>query len=105
LLLFDERAIFVCRAEIGIDPADPVAFEGEKLRIPEILAAFGYAPIGHKHLIAFRGDFLEFVALDPAAVAPAALEIGRLVDFVVIRTREAEIVGECILTTLRSFDM
>jgi len=69
----------------------------EKLRVPEILAAFGYATIGHKRLIAVDEDLFEFVALDPVPVAPAALEIGRLVDLVVIWAREVEIVGECIL--------
>src|SRR5882724_6480839 len=74
--LFDERAIFVCRAEIDIDAFDSVAFEGNELRVPEVLAAFGYAPISHERLTAVGDDFLEFVALDPVAVAPAALEIG-----------------------------
>src|SRR6266576_7207823 len=95
--LLDERAIFVRRAEIDIDAFDPVTIEGEKLRVPEILAAFGYAPIGHKGLIAVDEDLLEFVALDPVAVAPAALAIGRLVDLVVIWAREMEIVRKRIL--------
>jgi hypothetical protein len=57
--LLDERAIFVCRAEIDIDAFDPVTIEGEKLRVPEILAAFGHAPIGHKRLIAVDEDLFS----------------------------------------------
>jgi len=37
---------------------------------------------------------LDVMARDPAAVAPAALEIGRLVEIAVKRAGEAEIVGQ-----------
>src|ERR1019366_10760973 len=89
----DKNAVLVRRAEINIDAFDPVAFEAEKLGISKALAAFGHAFVGHKGLIAFDEDFFQLMPLDPVAATPAVREIGRLVDLVIIRTGEAEIVG------------
>ena len=100
LPLFPERAILVGSAEIHIDAFDPDAFKAEKLRIAKTPAAFCQAFVGHKGLIAFSEDLFQFVPLDPVAVAPAALEIGRLVDLVVIRARKTEVIGEGILNDL-----
>jgi len=40
------------------------------------------------------------VPLDPAGVAPAALEVSGLVDVVVIGAGEVEIIGKCVLDGL-----
>jgi hypothetical protein len=100
LPLFHERTILVGGAEIHIDAFDPVAFKAEKLRIAKTPAAFCQAFVGHKSLVALDDDLFQFVPLDPIAIAPAALEIGRLVDPVVIRGGKTEIIGEGVLNDL-----
>src|ERR1700730_14636342 len=83
-VLSDEDVILVSGAEIDIDTLDLVANELEELRIAEVLPVPRYADVGHEGLIAFDEDPFEFVTRDPVAVAPAPLEIGGLVDVVVI---------------------
>src|SRR6195256_2629954 len=94
----DERAVLIGGAEIHIDAFDLAALKTEELRVAEILSAFGGAFVSHVSLIAFDEDPFEFMTLDPFGVAPAAHEIGRLVDLVVIGARETKIVSE------RAFD-
>ena len=92
--LLDEAAVLIGRAEINVDTPDPVAFEGEELGIAKALSTLGDTAVGHEGGLAFDHDGFESLKLDPVGDPPATLEIRRLVDFVVIRTGEAEIVGE-----------
>ena len=92
LPLFDEHTVLVGGAEIDVDPADFVTREGKEFGVAEALATSRHAFVSHKSLIALDEDFFELMALDPVAVLPTALKIGRLVDLVVIRAREGEIV-------------
>jgi len=71
-----------------------LAGEAEEFGIAETFAVFGHDLVGHERLLVLDEDLFQLLAFDPVAAAPAALEIGRLVDGVVIRRREAEIVGE-----------
>src|ERR1700730_13792988 len=90
----DECAVLVSRAEIDVDAFDLVAFKDEDLGIPEMPSVFGQAFVGHKGLIAVDKNSFDFMSLDPVAVAPAPREIRRVVDRVVIRAGEAEIISE-----------
>jgi hypothetical protein len=96
----NERAVVVGSAKIDVDALHLVAIEDEKLGIAESLAALGDATIGHEGLVAFEENPLQYVPFDPVAVFPAAFEIGRLVDRIVVGTGEAEIVAERVLDEL-----
>ena len=98
--LFDERAVVVSRAEIDVDALHLVAIEDEELGIAKSPAAFGDATIGDKGFIAFDENPLQLMPLDPVAVLPAAFEIGRLVDVIVVGAGEAKIVAERVLDEL-----
>jgi hypothetical protein len=95
--LSDENAILVSGAEIHVDVFDPVTFKRKKFGVAKILAVLGHALVGNKGLIALDEDPFEFMPFDPFGVAPAPLEIRRLVDLIVIRTGEAEILCQSIL--------
>src|SRR2546430_9645199 len=95
--LFDERAVLVSRAKIDVDALHLVALEGEELGIAKRPAAFGDATVGDKGFIALDENPLQFVPFDPVAVLPAALEIGRLVEGIVVGAGEAKIVAERVL--------
>src|SRR5215210_1378839 len=71
-----------------------------KISVLRKLAALCRALVVHERLVARHNDSFQFVPLDPVAAPPAALEIGRLVDAVVIGAGEAKIVRECILDAL-----
>jgi hypothetical protein len=90
----------VGRAEIDVGALHLVAFEDEELGVTEAPSTPGNAPICDEGFIAFDENSLQLVALDPAAALPAALEISRLVDVVVVGTGEAEIVAERVLDAL-----
>src|SRR5262245_46589625 len=89
-----ESAVLIGGAEIDVDAGDPVTLEGEELGIAEFLAVAGAAEIGHEGRVAALDDALEHVLLDAQAVWPASLEIGGLVDAIVIRAGEAEALGK-----------
>src|SRR6476661_3709686 len=89
--LLDEGAVLIRSAEIHVDSLHLVAFKLEELGIPKALSAPGGAFVGHEGLVSFDKDSLELVPLDPVGMAPAAREIGGLVDLVVIRTGEVKI--------------
>src|ERR1700722_15712833 len=93
-LLPDKGAVLIGGAEIDVDALDLVVRKNEELGIAEIFSALGQAIVGHKRYIALDEDSFDLVALDPVRVAPAALEVSDLVDPVIIRAGEAEIVGE-----------
>src|SRR5829696_8809268 len=93
--LFDERAMVVGRAEIDVDALHLVAREDEELGVAKVASALGDATVGYEGFIALDENSLQFVPLDPVAALPAAVEIGRLVDRIVVGTGEAEIVAEC----------
>ena len=97
----DEGAVLIGGAEIDVDTADLVSVEDEELGISEVLAAFGDAVVGHKGLVTFDEDLFEFMPLDPFGVAPAADEIGRLVDPVIIGAGETEILRQRIFAPLK----
>src|ERR1700680_5340656 len=96
----DENTVLVGGAEIDIDTFDLVASEAEELGVSETPAVLGEAFVGHKGLIASDKDFFELVPFDPVGDAPAAHEIGRLVDLVVIGAGETEIVSEGVFDGL-----
>ena len=96
----DERTVVVGRSEIDVDALHLVAIEDEKLGIAESLSALGDATIGHEGLVALDENPLQFVPFDPVAVLPAAFEIGRLVDRIIVGTGEAEIAAERVLDEL-----
>jgi hypothetical protein len=52
-LLFDELAVLVTGAEIDLDLAELVAFEGEELRVAEFLAVMGDAAIEREGFMPF----------------------------------------------------
>src|SRR3954468_9545548 len=93
LLLLDERAILVGRAEIYIDAPDPLAVEAEEFGVAKALAVFCHHLVGNERLISLDEDFFQRLPFDPVGDAPAASEIGPLVDAVVIRAGEGEILG------------
>src|SRR4051794_23782938 len=95
--LFNERAMVVGRAEIDVDALHLVALKDEELGVAKIAPALGDATVGHEGFITFDKNSLQFVAFDPVAVVPAAFEIIRLVDRVIVGTGEAEIVAERVL--------
>src|SRR3982074_895963 len=95
-----KSAVLIGGAEINIDAFDLVAFEAEELGIAEVLSTLGYAFVGHKGLIAFDEDSFELMLFDPVGVAPAAYEIGGLVDLIVIRAGEPKIVSERVFNSL-----
>jgi hypothetical protein len=75
--------------EIDFDAFDPVALEAKELGIAKALSTLGHAPIGYEGLVALDKYLLDILLFDPAGV-PATLEIGRLVERVVIRAGEAK---------------
>src|SRR3979411_3286525 len=87
-VLLDKNAVLIGGAEINIDAFDLVAFEAEELGIAEVLSTRGQAVVSHKSLSAVDEDFVELRLFDPGGVAPAAYEIGGLVDLIVIRAGE-----------------
>src|SRR3982074_414104 len=95
-----KNAVLIGGAEINIDAFDLVTFEAEELGIAEVLSTLGCAFVGHKSLIAFDEDSFGLMPLDPVGIAPAAYEIGGLVDLVVIWAGEPEIVSERVLNSL-----
>src|SRR5438105_5244752 len=95
--LFDERAIVVSRAEIDVDALHLVVLEDEEFGIAKRPAAPGDATIGDESFIAFDENPLQLVPFDPVATLPAAFEIGRLVESIVVGAGEAEIVAERVL--------
>src|SRR5664279_2589681 len=90
-LLTNKDAVLIGGAEINVDGFDLAAGESEELGIAEDPAAFGDAGVSDECLVAFDKYPFELVTLDPVAVAPTPLEIGGLVDAVVIRAGEAEV--------------
>ena len=100
--MLDEFAIVISRTKIDIDALHLVAIEDEKLGIAESLSALGDATIGDKGVIAFDENLLQLVPLDPVAVLPAPLEIGGLVDVIVVGAGEAESSLSAFSTNSRS---
>src|SRR6476469_10149207 len=98
--LLDEGAVLIGSAEIHVDALHLVAFKPEELGISKALSAPGGAFVGDEGLVSLDEDSLEFVPLDPVGVAPAAREIGGLVDRVVIRTGEVKIIVQRVLDGL-----
>src|SRR5689334_17682706 len=93
-LLTDKRTILIGRAEIDVDAANLITGEREDLRVAKAFAVPGDALIGDEGGTAVDADALERMLCDPVAAAPATIEIGRLVDLVVIGAGEAEIRGQ-----------
>jgi hypothetical protein len=87
-------------AEIDHDAANLAAFEREELRVAKAPAICRQTAIGHEGFVAPNEDALDVVAGDPAGVAPAALEIGRLVEAVIERAGEAKIISERVADLL-----
>src|SRR5947207_2071865 len=96
----DEGAVLIGRAEIHIDALDLVALEAEEFGIAKTLAALGHASISHKCLIAFDENSFELMPFNPVGYPPAAHKIRGLVDLVVIRAGEMEIVSERVFNRL-----
>ena len=94
-----ETAVAIFGPEIDIDAAHPVAGKDE-FGVAKAFPVLGHALIGDEGGIAIDKNPLEVLPLDPAGIPPAFREIGRLVDAVVERTGEAEILGQGILDTL-----
>ncbi|APG08684.1 hypothetical protein BKD09_10110 [Bradyrhizobium japonicum] len=94
--LRQETPILPGSAEIDVDAADLATGKGEELRVAKASAICPQTEIGDEGLVAPDENPLDVVPRDPAGVLPAALEIGRLVEVVVERTGEAEIVGQCV---------
>src|SRR5882757_2530409 len=93
-LLLHEHAVPVTGAEIDIDAADPVAVKPVKLGVAEFLAVVADDPAGHEGFVALLENPLDVEQMDAFNVLPAALEIGRPVDGVVIGGGEGEVVGQ-----------
>src|SRR3954471_11863355 len=93
-VLSDKDAVLVSGAEIDVDALDLVAFESEELGIAEALPVRGDAGVGHEGLVAFDEYPVEIATLEPVTVAPAPLEIGGLVDGVVIGAGETKVVRQ-----------
>ena len=103
LLALDEGAIVVSSAEIYIDATDPVAIKREELRVAEFRAFIGEASVSDERLVSLLENPLNEVRQDALAVGPAPFEIGGLVDLVVIRARECEILGQQPLDNVSIF--
>src|SRR6266849_9758691 len=96
----DEGAVLTGGAEIDIDAFDLVALEAEEFGIAKILAAFGHTSIGHNGLITFDENSFELMPFNPVGDPPAAHKISGLVDLVVIRAGEMEVVSERVFNGL-----
>jgi hypothetical protein len=97
LRLFYKHAILVGRAEIDIEAFDLVAFEPDEFGVAKTLAVAGDTSVGHESVVTPHEDSFELMPLDPVAAAPASGEIFGLVDRIVIRTGEAEMLRQPIL--------
>src|SRR6185312_13496250 len=97
LRLFYKHSILISRAEIDIDALDLVALEPDELGVAKTLAILGDTSVGHESLVTLHEDSFEFMPLDPVAAAPASDEVFGLVDRIVVRAGEVEMLRHPIL--------
>src|SRR5436190_14583709 len=87
-------------AEVHLRAADPVALEGQDLRVAEAAAVGPRALVGHEHLVSDLDEPFEIERRDHLGVRPAALEVARAIDAHVGWAVEGEVVAQAPLDEL-----
>src|SRR6185369_16087393 len=94
LFCLNEHAVLVGSAEIHVHGGDALAPESQEFGVAIRLAVGRGAAVSDERLVAFDENAFDVLVAAGIAVGPAALEVSRLVDGVVIGAGEGEIVRE-----------
>ena len=99
-LLFDKGTVSIRRSEVNVDAGDQVAREGKELSVPELHSLVRVSAIGNEGFVPFDENAFKDILTDTVAVGPAALEVGRTVNCIVVGTGEGEGIGQQLLNRL-----
>src|SRR5258705_12574828 len=88
------RKTFGESCEVNFDFLDLVSFDPEELGAAKFAAVVTGAFIANKGFVAFFEELLDLKRADVLAVRPAPLEIRSLIDVIIERAGESEVVTQ-----------